>query len=200
MKLRALLASLFIAAALPAAGQDYPSKPIRIIAPFGPGTATDTVARVLASELSHRTGQPVVVENKPGAEGQIGAQAAATAPPDGYTIFVTTQTTQAINQHVYKSLPYDPVKNFVPLSGLSRGAQIVMVRNELPAKTIPEFIKLAQSQPGKLTFGSGNGSARGAAELFRIMAKVDLLGVPYKTQPQVVADLLGDRIDATFSD
>ena len=200
MKLRALLASLFIAAALPAAGQDYPSKPIRIIAPFGPGTATDTVARVLASELSHRTGQPVVVENKPGAEGQIGAQAAATAPPDGYTIFVTTQTTQAINQHVYKSLPYDPVKNFVPLSGLSRGAQIVMVRNELPAKTIPEFIKLAQSQPGKLTFGSGNGSARGAAELFRIMAKVDLLGVPYKTQPQVVADLLGDRIDVTFSD
>ena len=186
MKLRALLASLFIAAALPAAGQDYPSKPIRIIAPFGPGTATDTVARVLASELSHRTGQPVVVENKPGAEGQTGAQAAATAPPDGYTIFVTTQTTQAINQHVYKSLPYDPVKNFVPLSGLSRGAQIVMVRNELPAKTIPEFIKLAQSQPGKLTFGSGNGSARGAAELFRIMAKVDLLGVPYKTQPQVV--------------
>ena len=200
MKLRALLASLFIAAALPAAAQDYPSKPIRIIAPFGPGTATDTVARVLASELSHRTGQPVVVENKPGAEGQIGAQAAATAPPDGYTIFVTTQTTQAINQHVYKSLPYDPVKSFVPLSGLSRGAQIVVVRNELPAKTIPEFIKLAQSQPGKLTFGSGNGSARGAAELFRIMAKVDLLGVPYKTQPQVIADLLGDRIDVTFSD
>ncbi len=200
MKRRSLLTGLFIAAALPAAAQDFPSKPIRIIAPFGPGTATDTVARVLASELSHRTGQPVVVENKPGAEGQIGAQAAATAPPDGYTIFVTTQTTQAINQHVYKSLPYDPVKNFVPLSGLSRGAQIVMVRNELPVKTIPEFIKLAQSQPGKLTFGSGNGSARGAAELFRIMAKVDLLGVPYKTQPQVIADLLGDRIDVTFSD
>lgn len=189
-----------MAAALPAAAQDFPTRPIRIIAPFGPGTATDTVARVLASELSHRTGQPVVVENKPGAEGQIGAQAAATAPPDGYTIFVTTQTTQAINQHVYKSLPYDPVKNFVPLSGLSRGAQIVVVRSELPVKTIPEFIALAQKQPGKLTFGSGNGSARGAAELFRIMAKVDLLGVPYKTQPQVIADLLGDRIDVTFSD
>jgi tripartite-type tricarboxylate transporter receptor subunit TctC len=200
MKLRTLLLGLFVAATLPAAAQDFPTKPIRIIAPFGPGTATDTVARVLASELSNRTGQPVVVENKPGAEGQIGAQAAATAPPDGYTIFVTTQTTQAINQHVYKSLPYDPVKSFVPLSGLSRGAQIVMVRNELPVKTIPEFIALAQSQPGKLTFGSGNGSARGAAELFRIMAKVDLLGVPYKTQPQVIADLLGDRIDVTFSD
>lgn len=200
MKLRSLLLGLFVVTALPAAAQDFPSKPIRIIAPFGPGTATDTVARVLASELSSRTGQPVVVENKPGAEGQIGAQAAATAPPDGYTIFVTTQTTQAINQHVYKTLPYDPVKSFVPLSGLSRGAQIVVVRNDLPVKTIPEFIALAQKQPGKLTFGSGNGSARGAAELFRIMAKVDLLGVPYKTQPQVVADLLGDRIDVTFSD
>lgn len=200
MKLRSLLLGLIMAAAVPAAAQDFPSKPIRIIAPFGPGTATDTVARMLASELSHRTGQPVVVENKPGAEGQIGAQAAATAPPDGYTIFVTTQTTQAINQHVYKSLPYDPVKSFAPLSGLSRGAQIVMVRKDLPVKTIPEFIALAQSQPGKLTFGSGNGSARGAAELFRIMAKVDLLGVPYKTQPQVIADLLGDRIDVTFSD
>lgn len=200
MKLRSLLLGLFVVTALPAVAQDFPSKPIRIIAPFGPGTATDTVARVLASELSSRTGQPVVVENKPGAEGQIGAQAAATAPPDGYTIFVTTQTTQAINQHVYKTLPYDPVKSFVPLSGLSRGAQIVVVRNDLPVKTIPEFIALAQKQPGKLTFGSGNGSARGAAELFRIMAKVDLLGVPYKTQPQVVADLLGDRIDVTFSD
>lgn len=184
----------------PLAAQDFPNRPIHIIAPFGPGTATDTVARVVAAEMSRRTGQSVVVDNRPGAEGQIGAQAAATAAPDGYTIFVTTQTTQAINQHVYKTLPYDPVKSFAPISGLSSGAQIVMVRNDLPVKTIPELIALARAQPGKLTFGSGNGSARGAAELFRIMAKVDVLGVPYKTQPQVVADLLGGRIDMTFSD
>jgi tripartite-type tricarboxylate transporter receptor subunit TctC len=184
----------------PLAAQDFPNRPIHIIAPFGPGTATDTVARVVAAEMSRRTGQSVVVDNRPGAEGQIGAQAAATAAPDGYTIFVTTQTTQAINQHVYKTLPYDPVKSFAPISGLSSGAQIVMVRNDLPVKTIPELIALARAQPGKLTFGSGNGSARGAAELFKIMAKVDVLGVPYKTQPQVVADLLGDRIDMTFSD
>ena len=189
-----------IALALPAAAQEYPNKPIRIIAPFGPGTATDTVARVIASELSSRTGQSVVVDNKPGAEGQIGAQMAAAAAPDGYTIFVTTQTTQAINQHVYKNLSYDPVKSFAPVSGLSRGAQIVMVRNDLPVKSVADVIALARAQPGKLTFGSGNGSARGAAELFKIMAKVDLLGVPYKTQPQVIADLLGDRIDVTFSD
>ncbi|HLG46084.1 MAG TPA: tripartite tricarboxylate transporter substrate binding protein [Reyranella sp.] len=186
--------------AAPLAAQDFPSRPIHIIAPFGPGTATDTVARVIAAELTRLTGQAAVVDNKPGAEGQIGAQAAATAPPDGYTIFVTTQTTQAINQHVYKRLLYDPVKSFEPISGLSGGAQMVVVRNDLPVRTIPEFIALAKAQPGKLTFGSGNGSARGAAELFRIMAKVDLLGVPYKTQTQVIADLLGGRLDVTFSD
>lgn len=186
--------------AAPAAAQDYPTKPIHIIAPFGPGTATDTVARVVASELTRLTGQAAVVDNKPGAEGQIGAQAAALAAPDGYTLFVTTQTTQSINQHVYKNLPYDPVKSFAPISGLSGGAQIVMVRNDLGPKSIAELIEMARAQPGKLTFGSGNGSARGAAELFRIMAKVDLLGVPYKTQTQVIADLLGGRIDVTFSD
>jgi tripartite-type tricarboxylate transporter receptor subunit TctC len=186
--------------AAPLAAQDFPSRAIHIIAPFGPGTATDTVARVIAAELTRLTGQAAVVDNKPGAEGQIGAQAAATALPDGYTIFVTTQTTQAINQHVYKRLLYDPVKSFEPISGLSGGAQMVVVRNDLPVRTIPEFIALAKAQPGKLTFGSGNGSARGAAELFRIMAKVDLLGVPYKTQTQVIADLLGGRLDVTFSD
>lgn len=201
MRTTSLLITLALAVwAVPSIAQDYPSKPIRIIAPFGPGTATDTVARVIASELSSRTGQSVVVENKPGAEGQIGAQMAAAAAPDGYTIFVTTQTTQAINQHVYKALPYDPVKGFAPISGLSSGAQIVMVRNDLPVKSIADLVALARAQPGKLTFGSGNGSARGAAELFKIMAKVDLLGVPYKTQPQVIADLLGGRIDVTFSD
>jgi tripartite-type tricarboxylate transporter receptor subunit TctC len=137
-----------MAATLPATAQDYPSRPIHIIAPFGPGTATDTVARVVAAELTRLTGQPAVVDNKPGAEGQIGAQAAAAAAADGYTIFVTTQTTQSINQHVYKKLPYDPVKSFEPISGLSGGAQIVVVRNDLLVKTIPEFIALARAQPG----------------------------------------------------
>ncbi len=198
MRFLGLLVGMLLA--VPVAAQDYPNRPIRIIAPFGPGTATDTVARVLAAELSNRTGLSVVVENKPGAEGQIGAQAAATAAPDGYTIFVTTQTTQAINQHVYKNLAYDPVKSFAPVSGLSRGAQMVMVRNDLPVRSLADLIAFGRANPGKLTFGSGNGSSRGAGELFKIMAKVDLLGVPYKTQPQVVADLLGGRIDMTFGD
>jgi len=195
-----LLAGMAMTLAMPAAAQDYPSKAIRIVVPFGPGTATDIVARTVGAEIASRTGQAVVIDNKPGAEGQIGAQAAATSAPDGYTLFVTTQTTQAINIHVYKSLPYDPVKSFAPVSGLSLGAQVVMVKNELPAKTIGELIGLARKEPGKLSFGSGNGSSRGGAELFRIMAKVDLLGVPYKTQPQAVSDLLGGRIDVIFCD
>ncbi|MCX7363719.1 MAG: tripartite tricarboxylate transporter substrate binding protein [Alphaproteobacteria bacterium] len=200
MRLIGLLVGMALMGTTPALAQDFPSKPIHIISPFGPGTATDTVARVIAAEMSRRTGQSVVVDNRPGAEGQIGAQAAAMAAPDGYTIFVTTQTTQAINQHVYKTLPYDPVKSFAPISALSGSAQIVIVRKDLTVTSIAELIALARAQPGKLAFGSGNGSARGAAELFKIMAKVDLLGVPYKTQPQVIADLLGGRIDVTFSD
>jgi tripartite-type tricarboxylate transporter receptor subunit TctC len=200
MRMLGLLAGMAMALATPVAAQEYPTKPIRIVVPFGPGTATDIVARTVGAQLSSRTGQPVVIENKPGAEGQIGAQAAATAAPDGYTLFITTQTTQAMNVHIYKSLPYDPVKSFAPISGLSLGAQVVMVKNELPVKTIDELIALARAQPGKLSFGSGNGSSRGGAELFRIMAKVDLLGVPYKTQPQAISDLMGDRIDVIFSD
>ena len=200
MRMLGLLAGMAVALAMPAAAQDYPTKPIRIVVPFGSGTATDIVARTVGAEIASRTGQAVVIDNKPGAEGQIGAQAAATSAPDGYTLFITTQTTQAINIHVYKSLPYDPVKSFAPVSGLSLGAQVVMVKNELSAKTIGELIALARKQPGKLSFGSGNGSSRGGAELFRIMAKVDLLGVPYKTQPQAVSDLLGGRIDVIFCD
>ena len=199
--LRGLLAGTGLAAiASPTRAQDFPSKPIRIIAPFGPGTATDTVARVIANEMGRLTGQSVVIENKPGAEGQIGAQAAAQAAPDGYTMFITTQTTQSINPHVYKSPPYDPVKSFAPVCGLTLGAQVVMVKNELPVKSVAELIALAKKEPGKLSFGSGNGSSRGGAELFKAMARVDLLGVPYKTQPQAVTDLMGGRIDVIFSD
>ena len=198
MKLLSLLVGMLLA--LPAVAQDYPNKPIRIITAFGPGTATDIAARTVGQDIAVQTGQTVVIENKPGAEGQIAAQSVAAAVPDGYTLFFTTQTTQAINPHVYKSLAYDPVKSFAPVAGISLGAQIVMVRNDLPARTIQEFVALAKAQPGKMSFGSGNGSSRGGAELFRIKTGIDLLGVPYKTQPQAIADLLGGRIDIVFSD
>ena len=198
MRLLSLLVGMLLA--LPAAAQDYPARPIRIITAFGPGTATDIAARTIGQDIAVQTGQTVVIENKAGAEGQIAAQSAAAAAPDGYTLFFTTQTTQAINPHVYKSLAYDPVKSFAPIAGITLGAQIVMVRKDLPTSIIQEFVALAKAQPGKLSFGSGNGSSRGGAELFRIMTKTDLLGVPYKTQPQAITDLLGGRIDIIFSD
>ncbi|MBM3643904.1 MAG: tripartite tricarboxylate transporter substrate binding protein [Alphaproteobacteria bacterium] len=182
------------------AAQGFPNRPFKFIVAFGAGSATDITARTVAQEFTTRTGQPVVIENRPGAEGQIAAQAAAGAAPDGYTLFVTTQTTQAANIHIYKSLAYDPVKSFVPVSGLSRGAQVVMVRNDLPARSIAELVALAKAQPGKLTFASGNGSSRAGGELFKIMAKVDMVNVPYRAQPQAVADLMGGRIDVVFSD
>ena len=131
MKLLSLLVGMLLA--VPAVAQDYPNKPIRIITAFGPGTATDIAARVIGQDIAVQTGQTVVIENKPGAEGQIAAQSAAAAAPDGYTLFFTTQTTQAINPHVYKSLAYDPVKSFAPVAGITLGAQVVMVRNDLLA-------------------------------------------------------------------
>jgi tripartite-type tricarboxylate transporter receptor subunit TctC len=182
------------------AAQDFPAKPIRIVVPFGPGSATDIAARVIASAVAAETGRPVTIDNRPGAEGQIGAQVAASAPPDSYTIFITTQTTQASNFSVYKSLPYDPVKSFIPITGIGRGPQLVLARPDLPAASIGELIALARRQPGKLTFGSGNGSSRAGGELFKIMTGIDLLNVPYKSQPQVIVDLLGGRIDLTFTD
>ncbi len=198
---RALAAGLALALPAPTLrAQDFPSKAIRIIVPFGPGSATDTSARAIGHALSVETGRAVTIDNRPGAEGQIGAQAAAAAVPDGYTIFITTQTTQATNLAVYKSLAYDPVKAFAPITGIGRGPQIVLARADLPVSSIADLVALARKQPGKLTFGSGNGSSRAGGELFKIKAGVDLLNIPYKSQPQVIADLLGGRIDLTFTD
>src|SRR3979490_34439 len=190
MRMLGLLAGMATVLALPVAAQDYPTKPIRIVVPFGPGTATDIVARTVGSEIASRTGQAVGIDNKPGAEGQIGAQAAATAAPDGYTMFITTQTTQAINQHVYKTLVYDPVKSFTPVCGLTLGAQIVMVKNELPVKTVAELISLARKEPGKLSFGSGNGSSRGGAELFRVMGYTNGTTAPSTSHPHALSALV----------
>jgi tripartite-type tricarboxylate transporter receptor subunit TctC len=193
-----LLAGILFSAS--AAAQDYPSRPMRVIAPFAQGTATDITVRAVAAGLARLTGQPVKVDNIAGADGQAGAQAAATAPPDGYTLMITTQSTQSANPHIYRPLPYDPVKSFAPVSALSSSAQIVLVRNDLPVRSIAGLMALAREQPGKLTYGTGNGSSRGAAELFKMMAQVELKGVTYKDQPLALADLLRGRLDVIFCD
>jgi tripartite-type tricarboxylate transporter receptor subunit TctC len=179
---------------------DYPEKMMQVVVPFGPGTGTDSVARQVFALIAQRTGKSAVIDNKTGADGQIGAQAVALAKPDGYTILVTTQTTQAYNVNVYKSLPYDPVRSFAPVTAITRSPQLVLVRKDLPANTIGELIGLAKAQPGKLTFGSGNGSSRGGGELFKMLAGIDLLNVPYRAQTQAIIDLLGGSIDMIFTD
>ena len=146
-----MLAAAAAALAFAASAQDYPAKPVTFIVPFAAGTATDQLARSIGQAFTLETKQQVIVDNKPGASGFIAAQAAAKAAPDGYTVLITTNTTQAANEHLYKKLPYDPVKDFTPVTALGKGGQIMVVRPEFPAKSVTEFIALAKKTPGKLT-------------------------------------------------
>jgi hypothetical protein len=184
-----------------AAHAQYPDKPIRMIVPFAAGSATDLLARSLAAEMAPDLKVPAVVENKPGANGMLAAQAAAQAAPDGYTVFITTNTTQAANPSLFKTLTYDPVKDFAPITGLNRGgAQVMLVSPQLPAKNLAEFIALAKSSPKPLTFGHGSSTARVAAELLQQMANVRMQQIPYQSNVFAITDLMGGQIDMTITD
>ncbi|MCC7081067.1 MAG: tripartite tricarboxylate transporter substrate binding protein [Burkholderiales bacterium] len=171
----------------------FPAKPQRLIA-MGVGFPENT-ARVLGAEISEMTRQPVVVEPRPGANGILAAEYVAKTPPDGYTVLIGTNSTHAANQSLYKSLPYDYVKDFAPVSGVSQGMVIAVVHPSVPAKSIAELTALAKKQPGKLTFGSGSSSSLAAVEYYKMLARIDMLNVPYKTVPQATIDLVGGRID-----
>jgi tripartite-type tricarboxylate transporter receptor subunit TctC len=172
-----------------------------MIVPFAAGSATDLLARSLAAEMAPDLKVPAVVENKPGANGMLAAQAAAQAAPDGYTVFITTNTTQAANPSLFKTLTYDPVKDFAPITGLNRGgAQVMLVSPQLPAKNLAEFIALAKSSPKPLTFGHGSSTARVAAELLQQMANVRMQQIPYKSNVFAITDLMGGQIDMTITD
>jgi tripartite-type tricarboxylate transporter receptor subunit TctC len=183
-----------------AVAQSYPARPISFVVPFAAGSATDQLARALGQAVNAETGQAVIVDNKPGASGFIGAQQVAKAAPDGYTVFITTNTTHAANQHLYKKLPYDPVKDFAPVTGLAKGAQIMVVGAAKPYKSVADFIAAAKKDPGKLSFGSGSSSSRIAGELLQQMADIQLLHIPYKSNPLAVTDLLGGQIDMMITD
>jgi tripartite-type tricarboxylate transporter receptor subunit TctC len=170
------------------------------VVPFAAGSATDQLARALGQEVTRITKQPVVVDNKAGASGFIGAEVVKKAAPDGYTIFITTNTTHAANEHLFKKLPYDPVKDFQPVTALGKGGQIMIVNPNVPAKSVVEFIALAKAKPGKVSFGSGSSSSRVAGEMFQQMAGIDLLHVPYKSNPFAINDLLGGQIDMMITD
>jgi len=194
------IAALALACAATLAHAEYPEKQFTFVVPFAAGSATDQLARSLGQEVGRITKQPVIVDDKPGASGFIGAEAVKKAAPDGYTVFITTNTTHAANEHLFKKIPYDPVKDFLPVTGLGKGGQIMIVNLNVPAKSVAEFIALAKSKPGKVSFGSGSSSSRVAGEMFQQLAGVELLHVPYKSNPLAINDLLGGQIDMMITD
>jgi len=204
LRRRLLAAGLGVAAFVVPIGaahaQAWPAKPITFVVPFAAGSATDQLARALGQSVSVDTKQAVVVDNKAGASGMLAAQNVARAAPDGYTVLITTNTTHAANEHLYKKLPYDPVKDFAPVTALGKGGQIMVVNAASPYKTVADVLAAAKQQPGKLSFGSGSSSSRVAGELFKQMAHVDLLHVPYKSNPLAITDLLGGQIDLMITD
>ena len=196
---------VMLGATLAAAGGDvsaqaWPSKPIKYIVPFAPGGTTDILARTIGEKLSAALGQPVVVENKPGAGGGVGADFTAKSAPDGYTIMGGTISTHAINASLYTHLPYDPVKDFVAVTLIARVPNMLVINPEVPAKNVGELIALLKANPGKYTFASsGNGTSQHlSGELFKSMAGVDMQHIPYKGSLPALQDVVGGQVTMTF--
>jgi tripartite-type tricarboxylate transporter receptor subunit TctC len=185
---------------VPALAQSWPAKPVRVIAASSPGSGVDIVARILAQRLAVQLGQPVVVDNRAGAGGNLGAEVAARAPADGYTLFMGTPA-HTINPSLYRRLAYDILKDFAPIGLVTTGQYVLVVNPSVPARDLKSLIALARARPGQLTYASaGTGNATHlAGELLRAQAKVDLLHVPYKGSGPALADVVGGHADTMFS-
>jgi tripartite-type tricarboxylate transporter receptor subunit TctC len=194
-----VLVSILLAA-LPAAAQEFPTRALRVICAFPPGGPVDVTSRALALELNRQLGQPVVVENRPGAGGNIGAEAAARATADGYTLFVTWNSLHAISPLIHAKMNYDPNRDLAPVSTLVSLRQVLVVNPSVPAKTVQELIALAKAQPGKVTFATpGNGTvSHMAATMFAQQAGLDLVHVPYKGSAPALADMLSGQVTMMF--
>ena len=196
----ALLALTSIAASTSVLAQAYPSKPIRAIVPFAPGSATDQIARAFAARMVETLGQPIVVENRPGANGMIGADTVAKAAPDGYTFLFGTNSTNAALKSLMKKLPYDQDTAFTAIGYMGSVPLIVAVNNEFPAKTLAEFIALAKAKPGNITFATASTSQRISAEMLAGMAGIKMTHVPYKSSPNAITDLIGGQVNMFTAD
>lgn len=181
--------------------QDYPNKPVRLIAPFVPGGPTDIIARVVAQKLGQNLGQTVVVDNRGGASGAIGCEIAARSAPDGYTLMIGSSGNLAVAPALYAKLPYDPVKDFQPITQTTAGPQIVVVHPSVAAKSVQELIALARAKPGSLNYASGGAgtTTQLGPELFKSMAGVDIVHVPYKGTGQALSDLMGGQVQMMMS-
>ena len=190
----------FAAVSTLAAAQAWPAKPIKYVVPFAAGGTTDILARTISEKLSVALGQPVVVENKPGAGGGLGAAEVAKAAPDGYTIMGGTISTHAINASLYRNLPYDPVRDFAAITLIARVPNMLVINNDIPAKDVAELIALMKANPGKWSFASsGNGTSQHlSGELFKGMAGVDMQHIPYKGSPPALTDVMGGQVSMTF--
>ena len=197
---RRVVAVLFALAALPAAAQNFPSKPIRLICPFPPAGAVDIASRAIASEMTRTLGQPVAVENRPGAGGNLGAEAAARAAPDGYTLFMSTSGIQAINPALYTKMPVDVNKELVPVAPLVSLNNVLVLHPSVKANSVKEVIAMAKAQPGKIPYASsGNGtSIHMSGAMFTHMTGVDLIHIPYKGSGPAVTDLLAGQVLMMF--
>ena len=195
-----LLAVVVFGLSTSAFAQTWPAKPIKWIVPFAPGGTTDILARTIGEKLTVALGQPVIIENKPGAGGGVGADFTAKAPPDGYTIMGGTISTHAINASLYKSLPYDPVKDFVPITLIARVPNMLVINPDIAAKNVAELITLLKANPGKYSFASsGNGTSQHlSGELFKSIAGVDMQHIPYKGSPPALQDVVGGQVAMTF--
>lgn len=195
---RAVLAGLFVAAC--ASHAAFPEKPIKLIVPFGAGTSTDAMAREFGLALSSVVKQPVVVENKTGAEGTIGGQALISSPADGYTIMLTSSSLTVLDPLIKKTLPYDPNKDFAPVCGVARVGNVMNMSGTLPYKNVAEFLGAARAQPGKFTFAYSSATTRLAGELFAQASGIQLVSVPYRTSAAGLADVAGGQVSLFFID
>ena len=199
MKRALLAAGALFALCGGAAAQNYPSRPIHVIVPFPAGQASDTIMRVVGDRLAKSLGQPVIVDNKPGAGGNLGSDQGAKAAPDGYTLTVATAALP-ISKSVYRKLPFDPAHDFAPITLMTITPLVLVARPDLPAKTVGELVEQAKKNPGKMTFASsGTGTSHQlSGELFKTLAGIELLHVPYKGSPPAHVDLMAGTVDIMF--
>jgi tripartite-type tricarboxylate transporter receptor subunit TctC len=198
--IRVLMAGAFSLLAVAANAQSYPSKPITFVVPFGPGSGSDLIARIIGQRLGTVLGQSVIVENKPGANGAIAAVLVARSAPDGYTIFLASNTPMSAAPSLNKTISYDPIKDFIALCRIGSFTQLLLVHPDIPAKSIQELVAYAKANPGKLSFASANASSVVAGETLKRTAGLDLLHVPYRSSVPAVQDVLGGRVSMLFTD
>lgn len=185
---------------VPNVSQPFPNATITVVVPFAAGSGTDAVARVVTTKMSSILGQPVIIENRPGASAQIGAQQVAAAKPDGYTLLMTTNTSHSANPWLFQNLKYDPIKDFTPIARVGELPFVLCVNNDLPVKSVQELIDYAKANPGKLAYGTPNSTSLVTTETIMHMAKINLIQIPYKSSPQALTDLIGNQIQVYVAD